>query len=77
MLLPLPTDTGAWQLSGKAGHTEMEQLDLTSVSVMTSLYPVLSTLATRTTVVFNLPDPFKEHIVHDFCKGVPNDEIMH
>ncbi|KAK3876561.1 hypothetical protein Pcinc_018657 [Petrolisthes cinctipes] len=58
-------DTGAWQLSDFK-ETVLQQIDVSGVAAMKTLDSVLSRLAQRTTVVWALPDPFKDHISHDF-----------
>ncbi|KAG7161062.1 N-acetylneuraminate 9-O-acetyltransferase-like 2, partial [Homarus americanus] len=58
-------NTGAWQLLD-IRPTVLKQIDESAVQVMTTIRPLLKSLATRTTVVWALPDPFKEHISHDF-----------
>ncbi|KAK4300681.1 hypothetical protein Pmani_027134 [Petrolisthes manimaculis] len=60
-------DTGAWQLHD-IKVTVLQQIDLSGVVAMKTLDSVLSRLAQRTTVVWALPDPFKDHIFHDFSR---------
>ncbi|XP_045122259.1 uncharacterized protein LOC123510873 [Portunus trituberculatus] len=57
-------NTGAWQLVEQA-RTDIDLLDKKAVIVMSELRPVLAALATRMTVVWALPDTFKEYINHN------------
>lgn len=58
-------NTGAWQLMD-IKPTVLQQIDEAAVSVMSTLRPLLQNLSTRATLVWALPDPFKEYISHDF-----------
>nr|XP_045604389.1 uncharacterized protein LOC123762114 [Procambarus clarkii] len=58
-------NTGAWQLM-QHKPTVLQQIDEAAISVMTTLRPLLHHLASRSTVVWALPDPFKEYVSHDF-----------
>lgn len=58
-------DTGAWQLMDVKGNI-IDQVDSTAIGVMQVLYPLLKRLAELTTVVWALPDSFKEFMLHDF-----------
>lgn len=58
-------NTGAWQLMD-VKQTIMDQIDDAAVTVMKKMRPMLKRLATRTTLVWALPDPFKEYISHIF-----------
>nr|XP_027217016.1 uncharacterized protein LOC113809585 [Penaeus vannamei] len=44
----------------------IDQVDSTAIGVMQVLYPLLKRLAELTTVVWALPDSFKEFMLHDF-----------
>lgn len=59
------SDTGAWQLMDVKGNI-IDQVDSTAIGVMQVLYPLLNHLSELTTVVWALPDSFKEFMLHDF-----------
>ncbi|XP_047477246.1 uncharacterized protein LOC125030922 isoform X2 [Penaeus chinensis] len=58
-------NTGAWQLMDIKGNI-IDQVDSTAIEVMQVLYPLLNHLSELTTVVWALPDSFKEFMLHDF-----------
>lgn len=51
---------GTWQLH--SGDDILDNIDVQAIHGMQKLYPLLDSLATKTSVVMMLPEPFKEYM---------------